>query len=376
MIKINKIDFKILNQDNELGDSRLVFNMKGSNINYIVMNTIRRTILSDIPILAFTNFKIDKNTSIFHNNYLKLRILHLPVWGIENTVNYINDKENKTSDNEEINFNNDNDELNDIDNINYNNDDISDNDEKNYNNEEINADSIEEINDDSNEDDNKKELSTIKHLSMFVNYKNKSNNIISVTTNDAKFYYDENIIKSPYKNNIQIVKLQPGQEITFTVITSIGTESSDTIYSAVSIATYIQNDPNNFDFIFESRGQLTEKRILIVAIINIIRRIKNFYKILKENKNSQSSENSLDEFKGTIEINNEDHTLGNLITRGLQEHKDVLSAGYNLPHPLIKKVIFNYSIKKDSNIKSIMKDVVDYYCELFEKIKKNFETIN
>ena len=151
MIKINKIDFKILNQDNELGDSRLVFNMKGSNINYIVMNTIRRTILSDIPILAFTNFKIDKNTSIFHNNYLKLRILHLPVWGIENTVNYINDKENKTSDNEEINFNNDYDELNDIDNINYNkDDDISDNDEKNDNNEEINEDSIEEINDDSN----------------------------------------------------------------------------------------------------------------------------------------------------------------------------------------------------------------------------------
>ena len=203
---------------------------------------------------------------------------------------------------------------------------------------------------------------------MYVNYKNKSSNIISVTTNDAKFYYEGKHIASPYKNNIQLVKLQGNQEITFTAITDIGTEYNNTIYSAVSIVTYKQININDFNFILESRGQITEKRILLVAIYNIEKKMHNFLKLFKNNNIE------ITDLEGTIEINNQTHTLGNLITHGLQLHKDVNTASYNLPHPLIEKILLHYSIKKN-NIKSIMEDVINYYLKLFEKIKVEFETI-
>ena len=97
MIKVNKVNLKVTEHTKELGNSRLDFKMSGPNINYIVANTIRRTIFSDIPVYAFNEFKFEKNTSVFHNNYLKLRLRHMPVWGIENTVEYIdyNIKSNK-----------------------------------------------------------------------------------------------------------------------------------------------------------------------------------------------------------------------------------------------------------------------------------------
>ncbi len=89
MQKVNKLNLKIINNNNELGNSRLEFNLSGSNMNYVVANTIRRTIFNDIPIYVFNEFKFDKNTSIFHNNYLKLRLRNMPVWSIENTIDYL-----------------------------------------------------------------------------------------------------------------------------------------------------------------------------------------------------------------------------------------------------------------------------------------------
>ena len=53
-----------------------------------------------------------------------------------------------------------------------------------------------------------------------------------------------------------------------------------------------------------------------------------------------------DKLQGLIIVNNEDHTLGNLISRGLQLHPSISFAGYNLPHPLSKKVHFHYKLEK------------------------------
>ena len=140
MQKIDKINFKILDYKKDLGDSKLKFTLAGNNINYIVANTIRRTIFSDIPIYAFNEFKFEKNTSIFHNNYLKLRLRQMPIWGIENTIDFLDI-------NNDINKN----EINDIDN------EIED-----ENDNEINITNDKNIN-----------ISTLKQLTMYVNYKNK-----------------------------------------------------------------------------------------------------------------------------------------------------------------------------------------------------------
>jgi len=53
MLKVNKINLKVINKETELGNSRLEFKISGPNVDYIVANTIRRTIMSDVPIYAF-----------------------------------------------------------------------------------------------------------------------------------------------------------------------------------------------------------------------------------------------------------------------------------------------------------------------------------
>ena len=78
---------------------------------------------------------------------------------------------------------------------------------------------------------------------------------------------------------------------------------------------------------------------------------------------------------GKFQMNNGDHTIGNLIAEGLQMHKKIKFAGYNCPHLLDKKIIFHYELnetegKKEYNIKDIMKEVTDNYQEVFYKINK------
>ena len=232
MLKHQKIHIKKIYEDAEIGNSRLEFNINGADINYVVINTLRRIIFTKIPTYAFTDFKFEKNTSVFHNNYLKQRLKYLPVWGIENNLDVISISNNRNA-NTVV--------------------------EEDYNDEEL--------------DEITKPVEyntpTLKQLTMYVKYKNKTNDIVSVTTDNAKFYYDEKQIKSPYKSEIPIVKLKSDQEISFSVISSIGIEEDDTIYSAVSIVTYKEIDENNFNFILESKGQINEKRILFVAIFNI-----------------------------------------------------------------------------------------------------------
>ena len=334
MIKVNKVNIKILNHLDEIGNSRLDFKISGSNINYVIVNTIRRTIFSDIPTYAFNEFNFEKNTSIFHNNYLKLRLRHMPVWGIENTVEFI-DYNIKINNLETIPEENDDD------------DNVELNVEKNLN------------------------MSNLKQFTMYVNVKNTSNDIINVSTSNAKFYYDEKLIQSPYTNPILILKLQPSQEIMFSAITKIGTEQEDAMFSIACVAAYKEINPNEFDFFIESRGQISEKRIMYVAIINIERRMQYFLKLLKEDKtNNTKNDNKI---IGEIIVNNEDHTLGNLITCGLQLHPKIAFAGYNLPHPLGKKIILHYKLKEQSNIKQIIEEVIEYLTDIFSQIKNEFK---
>jgi DNA-directed RNA polymerase subunit L len=335
MIKIDKINIKLIQQTNNLGDSCLEFNIKGKNINYVIVNTLRRTIFSDIPIYAFDKFKFEKNTSIFHNNYLSLRIRNMPVWGIDNNIDYVENEKKKDKDKSS---------------------DILENDEQDFVDFDIDV-------------DKNFNSSTLKQLTMHVNYKNKTNDIINVTTDNAKFYFEEKHINSPYNINIPIIKLQPNQEIIFDAITKLGTEEGNTIYSAVSVNYYKEINDNEFHYVLESRGQLTEKRILLVAIYNIDKRIKNFLKLFNNNDINNINIEEESKLQGVIIINNEDHTLGNLINRGLQQHSDISFSGYNMPHPLLHKVHISFKLKKNI-IKNVIEDVVNYYITLFNEIKK------
>jgi DNA-directed RNA polymerase subunit L len=338
MLSAKKVTISIINQVKEQGNSRLEVKIKGPNVTYILMNTIRRACLSYVPIYAFEKFTFDKNTSIFHNNYLKGRIRQLPIWGIENKIEFVEYNRKLTEE--------------------YIPDILEENDEEDV---DPNVDKI-------------LDTTQLKQLTMYVSAKNNTQDIIWVTTANAKFYYNEKQIDTPYKTPIPIVKLQPDQEIIFSAITKVSIADEHAMYSAASIVCYKQITDNEFDFIIESRGQISEKRIIYVAIFNIEKKLNNFLNLFIEEvgKNKTDDKDNV-ETEGVIIITNEDHTLGNIITRGLQLHPKIEFAGYNLPHPLDMKVHFHYKTTKDGNIKNIIKDVIAYYLKLFSEIRAEFK---
>lgn len=325
MNKIQNIHYDVENYDSTYGNTRLELKLKGVNIDYVILNTIRRAILTYIPNYAFTEFNFKKNNTIFNNNYLKLRISNIPVLGIENNIEFFVPKKKSLIE------------------------------ETIYEEENINDDI------DLNPVTNNLNSSTLKQLTMFVDYTSTEKEVMSVTTDHAKFYFAEKKIDSPYKIPIPLVKLQPKQTITFSVITSVGIEQQNAIYSAVAVCFYKQITDNEFDFIIESRGSLTEKRIIHVALVNIIDKLTNIFKTISNNIDNKKT-------KGEILIMNEDNTMGNLISHGMQQHKDIHFAGYNLPHLLEKKVIIHYELKDGGKLLDVLNDVTEYYVKIFNKL--------
>ena len=308
-------------------NSRLEFKITGVDNN--IVNCFRRVALSYIPIYVFKDIKISENTSIFNNNYMKLRLINLPVLGIA-TDNIIYTKiEEKVE--EEV------EEGDGFDNI------------------------------DMTANDSNVNSSSLKQLTMYLDKVNTTNEIVTVGTDDCKFYYMEKQIESPYKlpycNNIPIIKLQPNQKIKLSAITHLGIENESSIHSAVSIFSYKMLDDTSYNMFLESRGQLDEKTILNYTYHNIINLLDKFIGLIPSSTN----------ITGKILVNDGDHTLGTLIAAGLQTHKKVKFGGYNMPHLLDNKILFHYELYKEDDIKEILQDIVDKYKKIFSTIDKLIE---
>lgn len=320
MTDLSKVNIKKIEWDKTILESRLEFNIEGKNINYAVVNALRRVSTTDVPIYAFTIIEINENTSVFNNNYLKLHIENIPVIGITTEKSIFENKQSDTI-------------LNNTNEISLMIDDIE-----------------------MNTKDNIK-MTNFKQLTMYLDYTNNTNEIITVGTDNCKFNVSEKQIDSPYTVNIPIVKLQPGQKIKLSAITSLGIEKTSAIFSPVSIFTYKMINDNNYNIILESRGQLNEKKILDIVSQNLIKQLKYFYQLIPSD----------DDLIGKMELHDGDHTLGNLISLGLQSHKNVEFASYNIPHPLDSKIIFHYKLKS-GKIKDMCKEIVDNYVKIFETI--------
>jgi len=321
METIKDITINYTDSNKEMFDSFLKLSIKGNDIDNTVVNTIRRVSLTNVPIYAFNKFDITKNTSTFNNNYIKLRLRNIPVVGIKTKENILK-KEVVELDNE-IDLGN----VMTMDNIDFTN---------NYKQE------------------------SIEKLTMYFDYENKTNSVATVTTKDCKFYYKENEIENPYKVDLPLIKINEGGHITLTAISELGTINDGEIFSPISIFTFKKLKDNQFEINFESRGQLDEKEILKITIENIIYRLNELKKKITEMEDNDKKE-------GYIIIENNDHTIGNLLSTGLRKHKEVIFGGYNMPHLLDEKIKIHFNIKK-SNIKKILLEVSDYYISLYEKI--------
>lgn len=305
------------------GASELVLNLSGKNMNHVIVNSIKRIIQSDVPIYSFDNFTITHNDSVFNNNYVKNHIRNIPVWGIENKLEQYIDNDKKE-------------------------------------NEEIFDETTGIIKDDVDLTTNKEtDYSSLNKLTMYVDFENKKNEIVHVTTDQCIFYYKEGMIKSPYYNPVQIVKLQPNQRIKLSAQANPGTNDISAIYSATSACYFNENSETDYDFIIESRGQISEIRIIQIGLKLIIKKLDKFLQNLPKSKGME----------GILKIENEDHLLGNLLTYQMHQMNSVRFCAYTTPHPLNKEIHIDYKLNA-GNINTIFKEVVSYYENIFSNIEK------
>ena len=335
MDKLSDIKFKqdLLDKD----DSRLEVTLEGNNINHVVINTLRRVGMTDIPVYSFDQVDITENKSIFNNDYMRLRIRTLPLPNIENKIDYFDEeKTNSIRDNTILEVDEEQEENADIA--------IGDDD--------IDYNQVRQIVSD-----------TYDMITMFLDIENKNDDIMSVTTDSCSFYKNGQEIKNIYKDPLLLIKLKKDQKIKLSAISNLGKEKISSLYSAVSILTYKQLTDNKFQMILESRGQVSEYRVLYVACMNVIQMMQNILEQIPKNNS---------DMEGQIHSNNLDHTYGNLLVTGMLQHKDVEFAGYSKPHLLDNKIIIKYILKKN-NIYNVVSDVTEYYTQLFTKLSKLFD---
>ena len=74
-----------------LQDSRLILVFTGKTVTPELINSIRRLCIDYIPTYAFNKYgiTIEKNTSIFNNDYMKLRLSQITMPNIINNIYYL-----------------------------------------------------------------------------------------------------------------------------------------------------------------------------------------------------------------------------------------------------------------------------------------------
>lgn len=245
-IKINKHTEKYIN-----------FNIKGNDVNFSLVNALRRILLQEIPLYKIDNIKIDKNTTCYTNDYLCERI--------EQINDIIKSKENY----------------------------IDKNNEYKYEKQDI-----------------------------YINIRNDNNDIMNITTDNIDVYIDEKQIKNPYKEKVLLVKLKKDQEIILKGEYILGKGLYHAKYTGIKVELYEEINNNSYNFAFKSLCMLTAKELLIKAVNIIIKKLENI-EILIGQKYNDSTLDNLDKIK--IVLEDETHTMGNLITSKLQEK---VQAGY------------------------------------------------
>ena len=309
----------------------------GKDVNFVLMNTIRRIILTIIPVYAFDDKDINiiKNTSIFNNDQLRLRLSNIPIY-----CKYNN------------NLINQHDTIEKFKELEY---------KANLSATDIDKTIISEQEDITN------------NLTITVNIKNDSNvDILNVMSNNinVKYFLNKQQIKNIYEKPILFLQLQPLQNISFTMISSLNNAYYNAIFRCCSKCHYEEINDNKFIFELHSRRQISEKDIIIRACEILIIKINYMQELLikKINENVEYFKN------GNIIIEGEQHTLGNLLSSHLQEHNDIIFAAYKIENPNINQVEFIY--KTDKNIIPIIKEVCINILNIFNTIINNINNLD
>jgi DNA-directed RNA polymerase subunit L len=344
-----------------INNNKLTFEIK--NIDVSILNSIRRIILSEIPNVAFEfepynidNQKIiiDKNTCPLHNEIIQQRLSMIPLNFTTDEIidfetdkyNFVLEKKNKT-------------------------DSIID----------ITTEHIEIFDDKNKKYDDKfirkifppnkttKDFILITKLKPNIINKENGNEIsikMKATKDIAKNYSGFgyvsqcsyfNIIDEKQANTVLEKKIQDGKLKGLNKEEIVELEQNfETLEKHRIFKKNEYDEPSHFEFTVESEcrvkpGYLFYKAIDIIdEKLNLL--IKNIY---DDNIRFEKVENSKNMYN--LSIDNETHTLGNLIQSLLfnnfireNDKKDINYIGYNCPHPLENIMIIKIQFTNDITI--------------------------
>jgi len=321
------------------------------NLDLSVINSIRRIILTEIPVVGFygeeeTSIDIISNTGPLHNEFMKHRIGLIPI--------YVDEKITDSYTDNDYSF-----ELN------------------------VNNNTFTTIN--------------ITTANITGSYKNKE-----LSNTELKELFPQNPIT---KENILITRLRPNEELNFKATAIKRTAKTNASFSAVSLAnfyfiedskesskkdnildkhrSYYKNeygDPTLIKFEIESINKLSYKYLFSKAIEILINKLQKLIDNINNDEiNIEPVPNN--PFSVNFHIDNEDDTLGNVIQsilhnkyiRANNKYKDVICSyiGYICPHPLKQLMIVRITLENQTN-ENIFKefliensnDIINYLKEI------------
>lgn len=309
--QISKQEFK------NLQSSQLIIELSGKSVNPSLVNTLRRLAYDYVPMYSFPNelITIDKNVSVFDNDYMRLRLSEITIPNISNKVNYLDDQYWR--------------------NVNFANPER-----------------------DKHPDDN-------KVLELYVNAKNDTKENMNVTTEHARLF--ENGVELKDKFNVKfpslIIQLRPGGIFSCRCVAALSVGKVNHIFCAAGNA-YFSDKDDKYNLILESQGQMDEYEILYKSCLVMKEKLKITKALLKEQYDSPKIK---DATMLKIELKNEDHTLGNVINEYLQDHKGVLFAGLAKSSLLIDTIVITMeTVKKNPLIP--LEETIDYVGKIFDNI--------
>jgi len=304
-----------------LQSSQLILEFSGKDVNYALVNSLRRCSLLYVPTYCFTkdSITIETNTSIFDGDYMRLRLSQLTLPKIDIPINFLPEKYWK--------------------NVDYS---------------------------DPNREKHPKDT---KNLELYINAKNDSPEILNVTTDHCKVYSNGVEQKDFYKpiSPSLIIQLRSGEEFNCRCVAVLGVGQINDIFAASSNCYYQEIDPTKFKFTIESQGQLEEYDILYKCCDVIKNKINDIKKIIQENNKNEviTKGNSI-----IIRLENEDHTIGNYINYLLQNNKDIAFSGLSKPDKLIDEVILKIMSVKPNPMKPLF-ETFDTMINTYDVLQSN-----
>jgi len=314
----------------DLEQSQLVLKISGKSVNCTIVNTLRRVSYDLIPTYAFASdaIKIEKNTSKYNNDMMRLKLSQIGYPGY--IFKHPNFKMPTFILPEHF-----------WKNVDYSN--------------------------------RKRELheNDKYKIEMYINKVNDTATTINVTSHDIAFYENGQKITYSYKKSpCLILGLNPGEEFKCYAVAQLGIGEVNNIWSAAGNVFYeqLKDDESEYMFTIESAGQIKEYEILVKSCEIIKIKLNQIKEIVLKQHNTEENKNQP---RITLILTNEDHTIGQLLNRALQEHPNVKFSGIAMKDNLVKEVLFKI-VTNDKKVLETIFECIDYLSNLFTKMSADF----